>query len=355
MNRNLARAKANPIESDLAYERFDPTLAKYKPQSLTTITPITPITPIASATTPKSSLADLWSKYIEFKRTQVSQSTVAKDYKKVESHIQKLPTKFLDDAIEIRDYDDAIEIRDYLVKNLTPNAAKRCLTQFSACCNWAIKSALISNNPFQGMAAEIKTPKSKASEHDINPFTIEERDRIVSAFEANRYYSYYAPLVKFLFLTGCRPSEAIALQWKHISSDFHFISFEQAVTISENGLALKEGLKTQERRKFPCNSRLQALLQSIQPEILYPDELIFPSPEKKYIDFHNFRNRAWKRILQSLNIEYRKPYQTRHTFITLAIENGLDAKDIGQLVGNSPEIIYRHYAGYKRELIVPEF
>ena len=100
VNRNLARAKANLIESDLAYERFDPTLDKYKPQSFTTITPITPI---ASATTPKSSLADLWSNYMEFKRTQVSQSTVAKDYKKIESHIQKLPTKFLDDAIEIRD------------------------------------------------------------------------------------------------------------------------------------------------------------------------------------------------------------------------------------------------------------
>jgi integrase len=34
---------------------------------------------------------------------------------------------------------------------------------------------------------------------------------------------------------------------------------------------------------------------------------------------------------------------------------GLDVKDVARLVGNSPEVIYRHYAGNKRDLFVPEF
>jgi integrase len=63
----------------------------------------------------------------------------------------------------------------------------------------------------------------------------------------------------------------------------------------------------------------------------------------------------WKPVLNQLGIEYRKPYQTRHTFITLALDNGLDAKDVARLVGNSPEVIYKHYAGKKRNLEVPEF
>jgi integrase len=41
--------------------------------------------------------------------------------------------------------------------------------------------------------------------------------------------------------------------------------------------------------------------------------------------------------------------------ITLALENDLDAKDVARLIGNSPEMIYKHYAGRQRELIVPEF
>lgn len=124
--------------------------------------------------------------------------------------------------------------------------------------------------------------------------------------------------------------------------------------MSEKGLIVKQGLKTQERRKFPCNA-MQAILRIIRPEDANPDALLFPSPEGKHIDFHNFRNRAWKTVLGGLDITYRKPYQTRQTFITLGLENGLDTKDVARLVGNSPEVIYRHYAGNKRELFVPEF
>lgn len=64
------------------------------------------------------------------------------------------------------------------------------------------------------------------------------------------------------------------------------------------------------------------------------DDLVFPSPGGRFIDFHNFRNRAWKTVLDSLP---------------------LVAKDVARLVGNSPEMIYKHYAGRKRELTVPEF
>ena len=43
LNRKVAEAKAKLIKADIAYERFDPTLAKYKPQAaLNTITPISP-------------------------------------------------------------------------------------------------------------------------------------------------------------------------------------------------------------------------------------------------------------------------------------------------------------------------
>lgn len=112
-----------------------------------------------------------------------------------------------------------------------------------------MKSELIDKKPFIGVAA-VKISKSQAS-HDINPFNASERDRIIKAFEGDRYYGYYAPLVRFLFSTGCRPSEAIALQWKHVSSDFRSVSFEQAVTISIKGLALKRGLN---QEKLTCCS-----------------------------------------------------------------------------------------------------
>jgi integrase len=339
--RKLAKMKASEIEKDILYERFDPTLEKYKPKSaLSTVTRVT------SISTPKPNLAELWSKYVEWKRPQCAPSTMKNQYQAYSSYLERLL---------IHDLDRANEIRDYVLQTIPLNSAKRFIVALSACCKWAVRSGLIIENPFHGMAGEIQLPKSEKADDDINPFSLAERDQIIKAFRSNPYYDFYAPLVEFLFATGARPSEALALQWKHVTSDLKFISFEQAVTVSEKGLAVKQGLKTQEKRKFPCNVRVEAILRNIKPENAKPNDLLFPSPEGKHIDFHNFRNRAWKTVLESLNIAYRKPYQTRHTFIAWALENGLDAKDVGRLVGNSPEVIYRHYAGNKRELFVPEF
>jgi integrase len=148
----------------------------------------------------------------------------------------------------------------------------------------------------------------------------------------------------------------VALQWKHIASDFTIIRFEQAVVVSQSGLTCKSGLKTQKKRIFPINNRLAGLLKSIQPVDVSGEAKVFPSPEGKWIDMHNLSGRAWKTVVESLDgVEYRKLYQTRHTFITMALKNGVDVKDVATMVGNSPEIIYRHYAGQSRELFLPEF
>ncbi len=225
------------------------------------------------------------------------------------------------------------------------------LVQLKACCNWAIETGLLKGeNPFAGLANQIET--SSKEPQDIHPFTAADRDLIIAGFESSRFYSYYTPYVKFLFLTGCRTSEAVGLQWKHIAPDLSAITFCEAVVEKR-----RKDTKTHESRRFPCNDSLRSLLQSIRPEELPdPESLVFPAPKGGYIDAHNFLTRAWKKVLEGLPIEYRPQYHTRHTFITLALENGLDARDVGRMVGNSPLIIYKHYAGSNVcKLEVPEF
>ncbi|MBE9138747.1 DUF3596 domain-containing protein [Nodosilinea sp. LEGE 07088] len=352
--RQMAEIKAKEIEKDILFERLDPSdLSKYKPKALDK-----GFTPITSPTVSEVALSGLWEQYTAFKRPSLSPSTIAKDYARVANCIENdLPTQSLNRAIAIR---------DWLVANKPPNAAKRYLTQFSACCKWAVKSQLIENNPFAGMAADIKIPKAESEETDINPFTLAERDLIIEQFKMDPNYGFYAKFIEFLFLTGCRPSEGVALQWKHISQDCCSIHFKQAVVISEDGLVCKEGLKTQKRRIFPANAKLMALLKEIRPDNRSKEDKVFPSPHGTWIDVHNLSNRGWKVVLSQLEtIEYRNLYQTRHTFITAALETPitmpdgttrlLDAKDVAKLVGNSPETIYRHYAGASRHLTVPEF
>ncbi|RCJ21002.1 integrase [Nostoc sp. ATCC 43529] len=324
-NWKLAEDKAAEIEKDILYERFDESLAKYKPaSSLSTVTPVTPIQK------PKPQLDELWEKYSEFKKPQVSPSTYAKDFAKHRNHIAKLPT---------RSVDEASAIRDYLLSNLAPDAAKRCLTQLKACCNWAMQEGLIDSNPFAAM--KINLPKGVAEEQDINPFTKEERDLIIRTFASDRYYSHYTHYVRFLFFTGCRPSEAVALKWKHITNSV--IQFRESVVVSEDGLVLKDGLKTQRKRDFPINLEVQAILDEIRSEETNPESLVFKSPKGKFIDHHNFANRAWKSILTKCNVPYRKSYQTRHTFISLCLEAHINSTAIGRWTGTSAKMIDNHY------------
>jgi integrase len=334
-NRVYGNMVAARIQNDILAGHFDPTLEKYKRESS--------LSELDNSTAKDITIRELWTKYTNFKRPQLSPSTIAKDFDRVAKHIDSFPVSHLTDAVAVR---------DYLNAKTTPNTTKRVLTQLCAACDWAAKSNIITANPFIGMAADIKLPKGNGVEADIDPFSPEERDRIIEYLRSNN--NHYASLVEFLFRTGCRPSEAIGLRWKDISPNYKTITFEQAIVVSENGLVVKQGLKTQDKRVFPCGGGLKSFLQSIEPEHKDREQFIFKPKRAKFVDFHNFTNRAWHPALKALGIKERKPYQTRHTFITFCLDSGMDAKDVAKLVGNSAAMIYKHYAGAKRDLIAPD-
>jgi integrase len=338
-NRKQAQDKALEVERDIAYGEFDPeNLDKYKIRaSVATADPITTI-PISTPDLPA-----LWKRYSKAKSSGKSPATV-RMYGWVANHLERCPCK-------LPSQNQAIF--DWLSANVPANSARRVLMHLSACCKWAKKSGLLEANPFEGSASEVKVKKTGTEDDEINPFTREERDRIIETFKGNRYYRHYAPLVEFLFFTGCRPSEAIALQWKHVNHTA--ITFEQAVIYTGKGFVLKDGLKTQHSRRFPINAQLERLLNEIKADGCNSDLLVFPSPEGRFIDWHNFTNRAWRAVLKSLSdVEYRNPYQTRHTFCSLCREANISSIQLAKWVGNSAQMIDRVYAKPVDLIAVPE-
>lgn len=347
----VAEGKVREIEQDILKDSlipgtFDFTLSKYRPQ--THLTLVKPVEEPQKVLT----LNELWDKYTEFKSTQLEETTILRDYGKIQKRIPKLPTQ---------DISEAVEIRDYLLKAYSAEVAKRTLKQFNACCNWAVRSKLIDSNPFNGMATEIQS--KKCSKTSRMSFTKEEKDAIIKAFENNTYsskfapvsHSYYAPYVKFLFLTGCRPEEAIALKWKHIQ--VNIIVFSEAVATD---LKIRKNTKTDVIRWIPINAQLQSLLDGIKPENISPETLVLPAISGRELDAHNFLNRVWKPVLTNLLKDgkvrhYLPQYNCRHTFITLALEAGVTVPQIAKWVGNSPEVIMKHYADTTRQVQIPEF
>jgi len=70
------------IQRDIDYSEFDASLAKYKPATF-----VTDVEPINTCIAPKHNLSELWERYTEFKKPQVSQSTFATDYRKYQNPI----------------------------------------------------------------------------------------------------------------------------------------------------------------------------------------------------------------------------------------------------------------------------
>lgn len=322
-NRKIAAAKAKQIESDIFFERFDPTLVKYKP----------PVYPFPSAREPRSqelTLTELWQQYAELKAKSLSPSSL-KDFRRTANHIQSLPNKSLAHAKAIA---------RHLQEFLSADTAKRTLTQINACCKWALDEGLIDENPFDGMARKVKVKQT----FSINPFTAAERDLIIQSFEESDQHRHYAPFIRFLFLTGCRTSEAIGLTWQHIALDLSAVTFAEVVVEGTRSATTK----THKIRKFPANDQLKELLASLRPAKYHPQASVFTDRAGNLVRSNNFLRRHWQPVVRNLPIAYRPQYNTRHTFITLCLEAKIPIAQIAAWVGNSPQIILNHYAGVVR-------
>lgn len=295
-------------------------------------------------------LKELWEKYLEYKSTKLKESTI--DYLKVGLG------KFIIEC-PFQDFNDSLKIRDWLLRKTTSSMTKRILTHLTAAIKWGIKHQLVllPSNPFEGMAAEL--PKHNWEDNsNPNAFNEHEKSLIIQAFENHKgnwngrgftgfAYSYYAPFVKFLFMTGCRPSEAIGLQWKHIKEDLFQITFESSIVRIQGKATRMKGSKNNKTRKFNCNEHLQAVLRSIHPKDHDPEALVFPSPQGKIINYGNFSKVAWKRIVELLIERKTTPYSCRDTFISEQIAKGVPTAVVAKWCDNSVEMIEKQYLDTK--------
>lgn len=331
-----AQAVAKRIEADILLDSFDISLERYK-QGI--------VIGQRDNYCGEYDLQALWEKYRNFKIEQgLAPSTIAIDY---DRRIGKLIPKF-----PSLDLNRAVEIRDWLSTNKSPKEAARIMTQINACLNWSIDSALIESNPFEKIKNSLKTRKNSKTRNDIDPFTPEERDEILNAFKQSTHFNYYYPLVLFLFYSGARPNEAIALRHADLDLKKHKLTFRYTYTER----SLRKGLKSEEERTIILSPTAErAILIEIERGRVNKHGLVFPSKSGGYINWLNFNTRAWKTILGGLpHISYKKPYQIRHTFVTLMLKVGQTPQDIAKYCGNTPAVIFSNYAGLTRDFVPPE-
>ncbi len=318
LGRTIAQGRVSQIETDIITGKFDRTLATYR----TGVNPPEPGT--------KVSALDLFDRFIQHKSQGVESQTMGK-YQAIGSKVLAL----LGDEDAAIGEGRADQFRLDLAKVISLDTQKGYLTRLSACWQWGIKEGLVSVNPWDEVLKRVKVPPKQSA----RPFTKLEITVILAGFRQNQHYRHYGDFVEFLLSTGCRTGEAIGLRWVHLSEDCGKVWIGESIS-----RGVRKTTKTNRSREFRLTTRLSAMLRSRCPQDFKPDDLVFPSPKGGAIDDHNFRNRAWKTVLKNAGVSYRKPYNTRHTFISHALAGGVNPMTIAQMAGHDPEVLFSNYA-----------
>jgi len=216
--------------------------------------------------------------------------------------------------------------------SLAPSTYNRRLWLLNKMSDWAVAEGLLSVNPW------LKIKPKRTKKEVVKPFSQEEATRIIAGFQEK--YPAWVPFTKFLFLSGCRMSEAIGLLWKHIDFVRGEICICESLPLVIGGTGYeraRKDTKTGSVRLLTMNAPLTELLRGIKlASVNTPEDgLVFTNPTgTNYIDSHNFRNR-WIKVLKKAGIPYRRPHIIRHSFASHAIEQGCPLTGVAYLLGHS--------------------
>ena len=326
-NRERALRLAERANLDIEMGEFDWTLNRYRdrhqkqPPRPPEFDPIT--------------ITSLWQQYLKYKTPHLKPRTLDK-LRILGRHIERCPIQSF----------DSLAIRTHLLSVTTTGQVKQCLMYLSAACRWGIKHKRIGDDPFEGMHNDLP-PYNWQVNSLPNAFLAQEKEDIIAAFERSNY-SHYTPFVKFLLLTGCRPSEAIGLLWGKVTPDNSRILFDSSLVQIGNGQRVRsQGSKNNKSRWFPCSDKLQQLLQSHKPANASAEDLVFPSPKGKSINYQNFCRRAWAEIVPAIVNRKTTPYSCRDTFISEQVAKGINPAVVARWCDNSTRQIEQKYLDNK--------
>lgn len=320
----VARKKSSEIELDMQAGYFDPTLLKYKPK-------------IFGKTATEITAPELFAKFTQnqAKEKNLANRSIEARYTPILRYLERSLNVPLHQVTERLAGDFAA----LQLENVTARTAKERLWLLKSCWDWAKgKYHVTEENPWTNQIKRIKpSPQTKR----VKPFSKAEILAILNAFKNHPHYQHYYPLVSFLFGTACRFGEAVGLKWKNVDDDFNNVFICESVSRGEH----RNTTKTGKSRYVVLSPAIATMLRSLKEQTKpSPDDLVFPSPKGGAIDDHNFNRRAWHTIINQLGIEYRKPYSTRHTAISHALENGANYLQVAEASGHNPKVMHQSYA-----------
>lgn len=320
-NREKATEVKELVEKDLKDGCFDESLNKY-------IVIKSSGKRVDSLTVPE--LFDIW---LKDHAKDVSARTI-EWYKLVQRDLDQVFTKAI--GVHLTGT-HATKYRRWLeAKGNSAYVIKRKLGAVKKAWTWLIENNYVSFNPWVNSPKQVKVPPQELPK----PFSFTEIEKLIETFDASDTYRQLKPFVEFLFFTGTRLGEAAGLRWQDLNDDLTEVTISSQLTVG-----IRKPCKANSIRSFKLSPRVTNLLSSLKTSSVKEKGLVFKW-NNRAINLPRFRARPWTKMLKQAGIKYRKPYNTRATFVSLALKEGLPPSEVGRITGHSVATMFKHYAGY---------
>lgn len=202
----------------------------------------------------------------------------------------------------------------------------------------ALDDDVISINP----VAKIKNTKHQSP--PVDPFSREEMEQLLSWLHDNKkgtksvYWFYF----EIAFWSGMRTGELLALTWDDIDWDAGLIKVSKVIS---NGEVVNK-TKTAEYREVFFNARSEHALKELRKLTFKEGGRLFLSPRFTSTPWQT--DKAPRRILTAAmrccGVRHRPTYNTRHTFITNCLTDGLNIYFVAKQTGHSVRTLETKYA-----------
>jgi integrase len=171
----------------------------------------------------------------------------------------------------------------------------------------------------------------------VRPITPETVERIRAQLSQRD-----ATLVSILAYAGLRPGEAFALRWGCIRR--RTILVERAIVLGQ-----EKGTKTNATRTVSLLGPLGQDLAEWRLACRRPpaDAFVLPRADDRAWrddDYRNWRKRKFVPAARAAGLDSPRPYDLRHSFVSLLIQEGCSVVEVARQAGHSPEECLRTYA-----------
>ncbi|TCL89831.1 site-specific recombinase XerD [Rhizobium sp. PP-WC-2G-219] len=256
------------------------------------------------------SFADATDKWLnEHVRLKLKDLTV-RDYEKISD---ELKTRFIDRTLASISKDDARKL--HAEKSATARRANYYLAVLSAICNY-------SDNLF--VTKGVKRFRENRHERIMTTDEMERAFGALHQVEADKTVSVFAcAAIRFAILTGARPAEIKAIEWKHLDHERKRVVLEDS--------------KANRQRIIYTNEAAWTVLNSVP----HFGKYVFAG-EKKNTAYSRLTN-AWTKVRQVAKLPDVRLYDCRHSFASQAAMAGHNLPMIGALLGHTVAATTQRY------------